>query len=71
MGMSTMAESQGESEDLISLAKLKAQVRRLLPPKSIVRDLILSEKDLIPAHEARTKFEVYDKLLSMELQNLG
>ena len=51
----------------ISLVKLKDLVRRLLPPSSTTRSLILSEKDVLPAQEAFAKFEVFDRLLSREL----
>ena len=51
----------------VSLAHLKDLVRRLLPPNSPARNVILSEKDVLPAPEALAKFEVYDRLLSKEL----
>ena len=64
-----MQASRGVSSngELISLAKLKDLVRRLLPPNSTARSVILAEKDVLPAHEAFAKFEVYDRLLSKEL----
>ena len=51
----------------VSLVKLKDLVRRLLPPNSTTRSLILSEKDVLPAQEAFVKFEVFDRLLTREL----
>ena len=54
----------GES---VSLVKLKDLARRLLPPSSTTRSLILAEKDMLPAQEALAKFEIYDRLLSSEL----
>ena len=52
----------------VSLVKLKDVVRRLLPPSSPARRAILSEKDALPASEALAKFEVFDRLLCMELR---
>lgn len=51
----------------VSLVKLKDVVRRLLPPGSPARSVILSEKDTLPASEALAKFEIFDRLLSSEL----
>lgn len=51
----------------VSLVKLKDVVRRLLPPGSPARSVILSEKDTLPASEAPAKFEIFDRLLSSEL----
>ncbi len=55
---------EGES---ISLANVKDTARRLLPISSIARAIILAEKDVLPAAEARAKFEVFDRLLQSEL----
>jgi hypothetical protein len=41
--------------------------RRLLPISSTARAVILAEKDMLPAVEARAKFEVFDRLLKSEL----
>ena len=64
-----MQASRGanHNDELVSLAKLKGLVRRLLPPNSTTRSVILSEKDVLPAQEAFAKFEVFDRLLSKEL----
>ncbi len=51
----------------VSLVKLKDLVRRLLPPSSAARSVILAEEDVLPAQEAFAKFEVFDRLLSREL----
>jgi hypothetical protein len=51
----------------ISLTKLKDAARRLLPPSSPARNVILAEKDILPMNEALAKFEVFDRLLSREL----
>ena len=53
--------------EVVSLARLKDLVRRLLPPTSAARTVILAEKDVLPAREAFAKFEVYDRLISKEL----
>jgi len=64
MPVSREASINGE---VVSLAKLKDLARRLLPPSSAARSVILAEKDVLPAQEAFAKFEVYDRLLSKEL----
>ncbi len=51
----------------ISLANLKNTARRLLPPGSTARSVILAERDLLPVQEALAKFEVFDRLLVKEL----
>ena len=51
----------------VSLTHLKDLVRRLLPPSSTARSVILAEKDSLPASEALAKFEVFDRLLCSEL----
>lgn len=58
-----------ETEQLISLRALKEKVSRLLPSSSVVRALILTEKDDLPAEEAFVKFGVYDRLLWNELKS--
>ncbi|MDG6970693.1 MAG: hypothetical protein JRN54_06250 [Nitrososphaerota archaeon] len=52
----------------VSLVKLKDVVRRLLPPGSTARSVILAEKDSVTSSEAAAKFEVFDRLLCMELR---
>lgn len=51
----------------VSLARHKSVARRLLPPSSAARSIILSEKDALPVPEALAKFEILDGLLSSEL----
>ena len=53
--------------EIVSLSKVKDTARRLLPPSSTARSVILSEKDTLPASEALAKFEIFDRLLSSEL----
>jgi hypothetical protein len=55
--------------DSISLAHLKELVRRVLPPSSPARNVILAEKDFLPVFEALAKFEVFDRLLVKELDS--
>jgi len=62
-----VSRDAGSNGELISLAKLKDLARRLLPPNSTTRSVILAEKDVLPAREAFAKFEVCDRLLSKEL----
>lgn len=52
---------------MISLVKLKDAARRLLPPGSAARSVMLAEKDSLPVQEALAKFEVFDRLLTKEL----
>ncbi len=56
-----------EENLLVSLSRVKEMARRLLPINSTVRDVILAEKDVLPALEASGKFEVFDRLLCAEL----
>ncbi|MDV3277904.1 MAG: hypothetical protein LYZ69_05495 [Nitrososphaerales archaeon] len=58
--------SEADSET-ISLSRVKDAARRLLPPGSTARSVILAEKDVLPASEALAKFEVFDRLLRSEL----
>ena len=61
---------QGNREpnsEFVSLSRLKDVVRRLLPPNSTTRAVILAEKDVLPLREALAKFEVFDRLLMTEL----
>ena len=51
----------------VSLAGLKDLVRRLLPPGSTARSVILAEKDILTVHEVLAKFEIFDRLLVREL----
>jgi len=64
--MQTPKTAEADSE-LVSLSNLKELVRRLLPPGSPARTVILAEKDLLPTREALAKFEVFDRLLVKEL----
>jgi len=54
-------------EEFISLSKVKEAARRLLPVNSTARAVLLAEKDVLPAAEARAKFEIFDRLLLSEL----
>jgi hypothetical protein len=56
-----------ESSSLVSLSKVKEAARRLLPPGSTTRAVILAEKDALPESDALAKFEVFDRLLVREL----
>jgi hypothetical protein len=64
--MQTPSRSEVTS-DSISLSGVKDAARRLLPPSSTARKLILAERDALPASEALAKFEVFDRLLCSEL----
>ncbi|MDA4134177.1 MAG: hypothetical protein OK441_01230 [Thaumarchaeota archaeon] len=62
-----MQPSMNRKEESVSLSKVKDAARRLLPISSTARAVILAEKDVLPAVEARAKFEVFDRLLKSEL----
>ena len=62
-----MQPSMHQEDESISLSKLKDAARRLLPLSSTARAVILAEKEVLPAAEARAKFEVFDRLLQSEL----
>ncbi len=62
-----MQSSMNREDESISLSKLKDAARRLLPLSSTARAVILAEKEVLPAAEARAKFEVFDRLLKSEL----
>ena len=53
--------------EFVSLVGLKDAVRRLLPPNSMTRSVILAERDSIPLQEAIAKFKIFDRLLLREL----
>ncbi|MGA2200216.1 MAG: hypothetical protein ABSG45_09795 [Nitrososphaerales archaeon] len=62
-----MQSSRNQEEEFVSLSKVKDEARRLLPISSTARAVILAEKDVLPAAEARAKFEIFDRLLHSEL----
>lgn len=51
----------------VSLLELKALAKRLLPSGSILRDIILSEPDLLPREEAFALMPVFVILLYKEV----
>ncbi len=55
----------------ISLLRIKAAARNLLPPGSLARKVILAEDDALPLEEALAKFAVFDRLLTIELARPG
>jgi hypothetical protein len=56
-----------ETTDKVSFAELKRLAKDLLPAKSALRSLILSEPDEVPRAEALVKLTVYSRLLYSEL----
>jgi len=56
-----------ERDTRVSFAELKIVARSMLPPESALRDLILSEPDLLPWEAAAVKVKMYSKLLRREL----
>ncbi len=49
--------------------RFKDVARRLLPSTGIARSVILAEQNLLRVHETIPKFEVFDRLLTMELSS--
>jgi len=56
-----------EQDTRVSFAELKIVARPMLPPESALRDLILSEPDLLPWEAAALKVKMYLKPLRREL----
>jgi len=54
-------------EGYVSLLRVKAAARNLLPQDSLTRRVILAEDDILPLEEALAKFAVFDRLLTAEL----
>ena len=53
----------------VSLLRIKAAARNLLPRESLARKLNLAEDDTLPLQEALAKFAVIDRLLVAELDS--
>jgi len=53
----------------LSLVELKAIAKNLLPARSVLRGLILSEPDCLPKREVMAKVEIFVKLLYQELDS--
>ncbi len=51
---------------LVNMVPLKQLAERILPRKSILRMLVLSEPDYLPRQEALVKIEIFVKLLYQE-----
>lgn len=58
-------------DDSVSLLRVKAAARNLLPPDSLARKVILAEDDALPLEEALAKFAVFDRLLTTEPASAG
>lgn len=56
-----------QDNDLLDLRKLKALAEKLLPPSSVLRNLILDEPDYILRCEGRIKLPMFAKMLDAEL----
>jgi hypothetical protein len=50
----------------VNITKLKDFVMENFPPESELRELILSEKDVMPVEDFLSKSELWFKLLRME-----
>ena len=56
---------------MTSFADVKEAARDLLPSSSVLRRLILEERDDLPLEEGRPKCELFVKLLYDEVKQLG
>lgn len=65
--MAERGQSLVES-NLVSVVALKDLAKRMLPPTSALRELILSEADFLPDEEMRIKVKVYSRLLYREMK---
>jgi hypothetical protein len=61
-----LAQSLQIKNDLVSLKEMKKDAARILPPRSIVRRLILSESDYLPREQAISKCYLYLEMLQKE-----
>jgi|GEM_PF-2846513 len=57
-----------QREELVSFVELKQLARRHLPSNSFLRNILLSEPDLLPKQVALGKVEIYIPLLYEELK---
>ena len=64
----TRVQGTDQAQGSVSIVELKNLARTLLPSTSVLRDLILSEADSLPAESAAVKAQVYSRLLYRELQ---
>jgi len=53
----------------LSLVELKAIAKNMLPVRSVLRGLILSEPDYLRKNEAMAKVEIFVRLLYQELDS--
>ena len=61
------ASMKPQPDGHVSLLRVKAAARNLLPDDSLTRRVILDEADTLPLEEALAKFAVFDRLLVAEL----
>lgn len=60
---------QIQDSELLDLRKLKALAEKLLPPSSILRNIILGEPDYIPRSEGLVKLPMFAKMFHAELKS--
>jgi hypothetical protein len=58
-----------QDNELLDMRKLKALSEKLLPPRSLLRKIILSEPDYIPRPEGLVKLPLFAKMLDEELRS--
>ena len=57
----------GEAAAVMSFVELKQMARSLLPRDSLLRSIILSERDCLPRAEGLAKLELLARILGKEL----
>lgn len=58
-----------QDTELLDLRKLKSVAEKLLPPSSLLRQIIVSEPDYIPRSEGLVKLPLFAKMLDFELKS--
>lgn len=70
MGSVHYSPSPGMQDNaFLDMRKLKSLAQKLLPPSSLLRNLILAEPDYIPRSEGSVKIPMFAKILDEELRS--
>ena len=66
IALAAAGSSRETGRKFVSIVRLKEACRRLLPTNSTLREVVLSEKDILPSTEVVAKFEIFLNLLDRE-----
>lgn len=69
MGTTHSSRSEIQDSALLDMRKLKSLAEKLLPPTSMLRNLILGEADYILRSEGLVKLPMFAKMLDAELRS--